>query len=337
MTDGHPLVWLVLVLTGCSIAVNTTNPLLLLVMTAGLGATSVLARGPRRSSFVVALGASLLMTSAWVVLTLALPRGSAADALVVLPTWAPGPGVTFGGPIDPDSVISGIVGALRATVVVLLFGLAGQLVSARGWLALSRSTLGPGAPALHPLATLGEATTETLLERRRIRQQGWGRGAAAGWLTSLLLAGRNLARFDRADGTARPLMELARLLILLVLAAGPVLLLALSAMPSLVTDTLFGTDIVALCIILAVVAGLLLPGTPTVLQDWRPSDLPQIVSALLLVTAWVLRDVLGESTALTRADNPLALPWLIAVSFVVLPLAVGLSVQPSQKVVTAHA
>ncbi len=339
MTDGHPLVWLWILLVGTTIALNTTNPLLLLLMGAALVASGFLAAGPRRASFVTAMGASVVAALVWVVLTLVLPRGSEADALVVLPSFSPGPGVTFGGPLDLGSLIIGLVGALRAVVIILLFGLSGQLVSARGWLALSRSTLGAGSPASHPLATLGEASVEALHARQRIAHQGWGRGAAAGWLASLLLAGRQIARADRATVAPRPSVELIRLVLLLVLTIAPVLLLAFGVLPTWVTNNVYGTDIIGLVALLAVAVGLVLPGTPALLRTWRISDIPQAAVALLLTAAWALRDLLGLSSNLTPApDAALTLPWAIAGAVVLLPLAVGLSGQRApRRVVAAHA
>ena len=114
MTDGHPLVWLWLLLVGSTIALNTTNPLLLFILVLSLGTTGFLAAGPRRASLVTSLGAALGATAFWILLTLLVPRGTAADALLVLPSWSPGPGVTFGGPLDLSSVVTGLVGALQA-------------------------------------------------------------------------------------------------------------------------------------------------------------------------------------------------------------------------------
>lgn len=327
MTDGHPLVWLLLILTGSTIALNTTNPLLLLLMVVALAATGFIAAGPRRASLVTALGAAFVATLCWVILTLLLPRGVATEALLVLPSWSPGPGVTFGGPLDLGSVVTGAVGALRAAVVILLFGLAGQLVSARGWLALSRSTLGAASPALHPIATLGEASVEALDTRHRLTRQGWGRGATADWLTTLLLASSNIARTDRATTGVRPVVELIRVAVLMLLVAGPALALAFGVVPPVVTENLYGTDIIALSVVLAILLGLVLPGTPKRLWDeLRATDVPQAAVALLLAATWAGRDLLDQSSALTpSADAITVLPWAIAAAVVLLPVAVALS------------
>ncbi|MDO5737341.1 MAG: hypothetical protein Q4P15_12790 [Propionibacteriaceae bacterium] len=339
MTDGHPIVWLWLLLVGSTIALNTSNALLLFILVLALVVTGFLAGGPRRASLVTSLGAGLAATAFWIVLTLVMPQGSATDALLVLPSWSPGPGVTFGGPLGITSVVNGLTGALRAVAVLLLFGLAGQLVSARGWLALSRSTLGAGAPALHPLACLGEASVETLNVRHRVTRQGWGRNASAGWLTSLLLAARDTARADRPASAPRPGVELVRLGLLLVLTAGPVLALAFGWLPAILTDNLFGTDLVALVVLLAVAVGLALPGTPPLLWQWRVSDVPQAVVALALTAAWALRDVLNQSGSLTPAPDTLPdLPWALAAAAILLPLAVGLGGRRiKRKAVPVHA
>lgn len=340
MTDGHPLVWLWLLLIGSTVAINTSNPLFLFILVLALVATGFLAAGPRRASLVTALGAGLSATLFWLVLTLLVPRGSAAEALLVLPQWSPGPGVRFGGPLDLGSVLTGLTGSLRAVAVILLFGLAGQLVSARGWLALSRSTLGAGAPALHPLSCLGEASVEAFTVRQRVVQQGWGRGAAAGWLTSLLLATRDIARSDRPTSAPRPGIEILRLVLLLVVTAGPVLALAFGWIPTTVTNNLFGTDLVALVVLAAVVIGLALPGTPALLWRWRPGDLPQAMAALALTVAWALRGPLGQAAAL--APSPGAwpgLPWALTGAAILLPLAVALTRRraPRPEVVVSHA
>ena len=339
MTDGHPLVWLWMLLVGSTIALNTSNPLLLFILVLAMVVTGFLAGGPRRASLVTSLGAGLAATVVWIVLTLVVPRGTAADALLILPSCSPGPGVTFGGPLDLSSVVNGLVGALQATAVVLLFGLAGQLVSARGWLALSRSSLGAGASALHPLACLGEASVEALNARHRVARQGWERGAAAGWLTSLFLAARDIARADRPTSAPRFRVELARLGLLLVLTIAPIMALASGRLPSIITNNLFGTDVIALIVLLAVIVGLVLPGTPSLLWQWRASDLPQAVVALALTAAWVLRGPLHQVDVLTPAPDAVpGLPWALAAAAVLLPLAVGLTSRPSpRKVVAAHA
>lgn len=338
MTDGHPLVWLWLLLVGSTVALNTTNPLLLLLMAVALVATGFLAGGPRRPSLVTALGGAFIATLVWVALTLVLPRGTAAEALIVLPSWTPGPGVTFGGPLDLGSVMSGIVGALRAAAIILLFGLAGQLVSARGWLVLSRSTLGAGAPAVHPLATLGEASVEALNTRHRVSAQGWGRRDTAGWLTSLLMAGSDIARADRTMAQSRPGLRALRIVLLLTLVVGPVLALAFGVLPSSITNNLYGTDIIAIVVLLAVALGLTFPGTPRLLGRWRATDLPQAAVALLLTTAWVLRGFLQQNAALFPSDpSELTLPWAVAGAVVLLPMAVGLTGQRAPRAVAVHA
>lgn len=339
MSDGHPLVWLWLLLVGSTIALNTSNPLLLFILVLSLAVTGFLAGGPRRASLVASLGAALGATVFWIVLTLVLPRGTATDALLVLPSWSPGPGVTFGGPLGISSVVNGLVGALRATAVLLLFGLAGQLVSARGWLALYRSTLGVGAPALHPVSCLGEGTVEALNERHRVVRQGWGRGAAAGWLTSLLLATRDISHADRPTTPPRFGVELTRLILLLVITIAPVLILASGRLPAVVSTNLFGTDIVALIVLLAVGVGLTLPGTPPLLKQWRASDVPQAVVALALTAAWALSGPLGQADVLNPAAGEVpGLPWALAGAAILLPIAVGLmGHRVPRRVVAAHA
>lgn len=339
MTDGHPLVWLLLLLTGSTIALNTTNPLLLLVMVGALVATGFIAAGPRRASLVTALGIAFVAALFWVIVTLLLPRGAAADAVIVLPSWSPGPGVTLGGPLDLGSVVTGLVGALKAAVVIMLFGVAGQLVSARGWLALSRSTLGAGSPALHPIATLGEASVEALHVRHRLARQGWGRAASADWLTTLLIAGRDIARTDRATSRTRPVVELLRVAGLMLLVAGPVLALAFGVVPAVVTANLYGSDILGLTVVLAVMLGLVLPGTPPLLWDMRATDVPQLAVAVLLVAGWAGRDLLDQANALTpTADTITALPWAIAGAVVLLPVAVALTgTRAPRRAELAHA
>ncbi len=338
MTDGHPLVWLWLLLVGSTIALNTTNPLLLLLEAVALIATGFLAGGPRRPSLVTALGAAFIATLVWVALTLVLPRGTAAEALLILPSWTAGPGVTFGGPLDLGSVMTGLVGALRAAVIILVFGLAGQLVSARGWLALSRSTLGAGSPALHPLVTLGEASVEALATRRRVSAQGWGRGASAGWLTSLLIAGVTIARADRAASPSRSTIHVLRVVLVATLLVGAVLTLAFNALPQVITNNLFGTDIIGIVVLAAVALGLALPGTPPLLWQWRSTDLPQAAVALLITAAWALRGVLNQDAALfPSVDASASLPWAVAGALVLLPVAVGLTGQRAPRAVAVHA
>ena len=157
-------------------------------------------------------------------------------------------------------------------------------------------------------------------------------------MTSVLLATRDIARADRPTTAPRPAVEIVRLLVLLVLVAGPVLALSASLLPTAVTAHLFGTDLVAVVVVLAVILGLALPGTPALLWQWRANDLPQAAAALLLTLAWALRGPLGQTASLTPTPGDLtALPWALAGAAVLLPLAVGLSGQRTPRRVAAHA
>ena len=72
---------------------------------------------------------------------LALPSGG-GQVIARLPQYSPGPGVIFGGNLTLEGVMTGLRHALCAVVVLLVLGVAGQVVSSRGWLSLARAVLG---------------------------------------------------------------------------------------------------------------------------------------------------------------------------------------------------
>ncbi|WP_297742762.1 hypothetical protein [uncultured Tessaracoccus sp.] len=167
MTDSHPLIWLALLGATVAAALRFTHPLMLASFVVALLLTGFLVRGPRVASFGFACVGALAAALVWAGWTLLVPTGS-GDVVFSLPEHTFGPGVRLGGAVTTDSLERGITNALAASAVVLAIGVAGQLVSARGWLSLARLT-GPLAPAFGWLASCGEACAEVASSRRQAR------------------------------------------------------------------------------------------------------------------------------------------------------------------------
>lgn len=167
MTDSHPLIWLALLGATVAASLRLTHPLMLAAFVVALLLTGFLARGPRMASFGFACVGALVAALLWAGWTLLTPTGS-GDVVFSLPEHTFGPGVRLGGAVTTDALHRGITNALAASAVVLALGVAGQLVSARGWLSLARLA-GPLAPAFGWLSTCGEASAEVASSRRQAR------------------------------------------------------------------------------------------------------------------------------------------------------------------------
>lgn len=199
MIEGHPIVWLWTVLTVTAVALNTADLISLTILAVCLVATGLLAGGPRRASLTATLGLALASSLWWVLATLALPSGG-RQVIARLPQYSPGPGVIFGGNLTLEGVMTGLRHALCAVVVLLVLGVAGQVVSSRGWLSLARAVLGPAAPVIAPLCCLGEACSERMAGERADRRRDIPRNGFGTRLGSFLRTVSALARWggDRA-------------------------------------------------------------------------------------------------------------------------------------------
>ncbi|RRD45237.1 hypothetical protein [Tessaracoccus sp. OH4464_COT-324] len=238
MREGHPVVWLGTVCAVTTVAVGTTNLIGLAWLVACLASAGLLAAGPRRASFTVALGAALLTALWWTIATVALPTG-AGPTLLSIPRWEPGPGVHFGGDLTLGAATNGLTRALSATAILLVLGLAGQMVGARSWLALTR-LLGPLAPAAAPLACLGEACCEATAASSAARRRGLAARRFAP--TRFLTAVAQLSRWQPSSAQNRlPRPRVGDLLHL----AAPVALAAVLTLsgPLGLTSTLSSTDL----------------------------------------------------------------------------------------------
>lgn len=170
MADGHPIVWLTVATTVSGLALTLDSPVALTALVIGLLITGFAVRGPRMASFAystIVAFACILVWTAWTLLV----SGSAADSPVLfsLPSYSPGVGVRFGGTVTVSAVEAGLTSALAAACIPLAWGVAGQLVSARGWLSLARTLLGPMAPAAGWIACAPEAAAEVASQRRQRR------------------------------------------------------------------------------------------------------------------------------------------------------------------------
>lgn len=172
MPDSNPLVWLWLGLALGTVILGTDNPLLLVTAVVALAMTGSAAAGPRRAALQLAVSASIVVALVWAAITLALPGEQSGTLLWQRPSWTPGTGVGFGGPLTIAGLTEGVVGALRAVAVVLVLGVLGQVVSGARWHALAASLLGGLTPLVAPWCRLGDAAAATEVEVARARYRG---------------------------------------------------------------------------------------------------------------------------------------------------------------------
>lgn len=326
MGSGHPLVWLALLVTLISIALTSTNLVLLAAVLLVILITSVIVGGPRRASLTTALGFTLVTSLIWFSYTLLVPNNQPGSGILfVLPSLSPGPGVGIGGPVTLSAAAGGLVSALQTSCLILALGLAGQAVSARSWLALGRSALGAFAPMIGWWCVLGEASVEALSRRHR----SFGSWASA-WLDGAerLASGlSNRAAPGWADALRAGISSLAVLLPLAVwLWRGELGAAGVS-----------GLDLLAILTLAVAAVGMCLPGAQPLLWRWRLNDLPQALAAIALAAAWALHPLLVPAAVLTPdAAASLEAPvWLIAAVLLVPASLIVTSLIPRRAV--AHA
>ncbi|WP_296137137.1 hypothetical protein [uncultured Tessaracoccus sp.] len=190
MIDGHPLVWLGVCGACLAAALTIESPTMLAILAAGLLCTGLLARGPRVASFVAACIATLGVAAWWLLCLAALPGPEGGPVLLRLPSASLGVGAQFGGAVTLAAVDRCVQHQLVAAVVLLSLGLAGQLVSVRGWRSLAALT-GPLAPAFGWLAAGGEAAAEVAAARRQ-RRGSPGPSTLVTWLRACRDLSRDL-------------------------------------------------------------------------------------------------------------------------------------------------
>lgn len=237
MTDGHPLVWAVALAAALHLAVHG-GQLACGVVAAALMAIGLAAGGPRRAAFTVAIGTVICLVVA-----------CAAYALLLLP--------------DPTYAW---LRAAQAACAVLTLGLAGQLVSARSWLAFNRATLGGLAPAAGWLACAGETATGALAHPRR-------------WLSTWVNDSALLAATVPSPGRAPAWSDAVRSCLGLSLLGLP--------LATLVTD-LTGTTLLLIAVAALGLIGLALPGAaPSLRRPQLPDLVHGVIAGALVVTAHV--------------------------------------------------
>lgn len=325
LVSGHPVVWAWLWLIVVTIALGTTNLIVLALLVLGQVVIGTRLGGPRAGSFTLATGIATASTVLWMGWTLAAPGSTAGPVLWTLPRLPGSPGVEFGGPVTTGALALGGVGALRAAVVILMVGLAGQVVSARGWLGLARTLLGDGATWVSGWCCAGEASAETVARAARDRRAGWPRWTPVIWFTTWLTAAVDLAATSPADPD-RPeaLSTPVRLLVIAVTVGGAVLALSAPTVGAVANTHLTGMDQLALLVLLLGIIGLLFPGRARVLGQWRASDGLDVIAAGFLTAAWALRTWTGEVTSLTPdAGSIPPVPWLVAGAVLLFPVLIA--------------
>lgn len=306
MNEGHPLGWFLLTGAVCGLALTTTNLWLLGALVVGIILASVVAGGPRSASMTMALGWSLLLPLTWVALTLLAPTPHTSPVIIDVPHHAVGPGAGLGGPVTLGSAALGLARALRAVVVVAALGLAGQVVSARGWAALSTAAMGPAGPMLGWCATLGEASSAAL------------RRGSSSWLTTWLTTAARISEALFATHR-RPAPWASALRVGLVLASGFLVLVPLLFTRALATARIDGALLTLTAATVVCVVGMALPGCPRMLRRWRWDDVLPLAAAGVFIAVWLSapRAVLVPTDVLDPA-----LPWWLIPAALVLPAAV---------------
>lgn len=257
---SHPFAWFLITAALCSLAITSSNPLLLAGLAVVVALSSILTAGPRRYVMVLGLGGALLALAAWGLLTLVLPAADDSPIIAELPTLDLGTGITWGGPISLGALSAGLTRGLRAAVVILTLALAGQVISARGWMALAQATAGPLTPLVAPLCCLPETSSTVIATRDRL---SWPRR----WMAAAQHSSEALwSVSDLGPSWARVLR------VVMVICLGLSSVAGISGIASL---------IIAVAIVM--IFGMALPGCPGWLRRWYWSDLVLLVAAGALI------------------------------------------------------
>lgn len=309
-----------------TIVASAGNVIVLGVVIVACAVVAVAGRRDRRPLFVAAAGVAIALVAVWVVWSLLLQRGGAGGTVLwVLPGWNPASGGSFGGPITLSQLLYGLTRALRAAAIALMVGLLGQQVAAAGWLRLADATLGRAAPLLAPVLCGGDA----YLTRRTVRARALATGLrvrdGSGGLAELALAARQSAQdwaatMEHSYGAARGLFGLGLQTVLLT---G----WAVGLLPA--GQAVTGLAPLELTVVwLAAATGFGLALHAREVAGLRPvaADLPALLSAGLLLAAWLAGDLTGEALLLdVPADQWPQAPWLMLSAIGVLPLGVLLN------------
>lgn len=299
---------------------GTGNLIVLAAALTSCVAAAALGRRDRRPLFVAAAGVAMALVAVWVLWSVLLQRGGDGTVLWLLPAWNPSSGGSFGGPVTIAQLLYGLARALRAAAIGLMAGLLGQQVAAAGWLTLADATLGRGAGLLAPLCCAGDAYLTRRTARARALAGGLRLRGGSGGLADLALASREAAQDWAAlttndRGGWRGVVGLGG-------QAGLMAGWAVGVLPAGQSLTgLTPPELTVAWLAVAIATGLAFH--PRQAAGLRPAaaDLPALLSAVLLLTAWFGRELTGEWLVLDPlADEWLPVPWLTLGALAVLPL-----------------
>ena len=306
------------------VVASTSNLIVLAAVVAAVSVAAGAGRRERRPLVVAAAGVAIGLLAVWVLWSLLLQRGGGGTVLWVLPAWNPTSGGSFGGPITLGQLLYGLTRGLRAAAIALMVGLLGQQVAAAGWLRLADATLGRGAGLLAPLLCAGDAYLVRRTARARALATGLRLRDGSGGLAELALASRQAAQdwtalLGRTPGRWRGVIGLGLQAVLL---AG----WAVGVLPAGQAVTgLTPPELTVAWLAAAIAVGLALHSGDAAQLRPGVSDLPALLSAVLLAAAWLTGDLTGEALLLDApADQWPEPPWLMLSVIAVLPLGVVL-------------
>ncbi len=325
----HPLAWWLWALGLAVAAFRTTNPLLLVLIATVTCLVVVLCRSdaPWSRSLGLFLRLGVLVIVIRVVIQIVFGNrlpGHVWFTLpsVELPSWAQG--VSIGGPVTAEAVVSSFLLGLRLAVILVCFGAANSLASPYRLLRCLPSVLyETGVAVTVALAFAPELviSIQAVREARRLRGRpvrglAGVRGLAVPVLESALDRSLQLASAmdSRGYGRNRKLSAAQRRLTTMVTAAG--LLLVVAGVYGVLAPgslPLSGLPFVALGAA-GIVVGLVLSGRRSIRTRYRPDvwggpEWITAVSAVIAVVAYTLGSRFGTG-GLTYSAYPLAWPTL---------------------------
>jgi energy-coupling factor transport system permease protein len=313
----HPIAWWVWALALASVAMRTTNPLVLglLIAVAGFVVAARRSDAPWGRSFALALRLGVVLVVFRVVLAVLFGLRLPGTVLFVLPalelpSWAAG--VSIGGPVTAEMILGAAAEGLRLAAIVACFGAANALANPFRLLRTLPSVLYELGVALtvalsfvpQTVATVGRIREARRLRGRAVRGVRGLRGLAMPVLEGALERSVDLAASMDARGygrrhlvtpAARRVAATALTVGLLGLCVGSYGLLDAGASGAM------GLPVLAVGA-LALAAGLVVSGRRVERTRYRP-DIWAVAEALVIGLG-VLAAVAG---AVTAATDPAAL------------------------------
>ncbi|MEI8405627.1 MAG: energy-coupling factor transporter transmembrane component T [Actinomycetes bacterium] len=352
----HAVAWWIWAAGLALAALRTSNPLLLALLAAAIVVVCV-ARTPRdlqQSPLATFARVALIIILVRVVLQIVFGQRLPGHVLftlpsVPMPSWAEG--VSIGGPVSIEGLLSAITGGLRLAVVLLAFGAANALASPRAVLRSLPGLLHEVAVAItvalcfapEVLASVRRIQQARLLRGRPTTGIAGMRGIAVPVLEDALdrsiqlaasMGARGFGRRPVAVSLARERSALATLILgsMILLVGGYGVLAGSSVVPG--AAWLAGLGLAAVCL------GVGLSGRRAARTRYRPAPVglrsvacgaSGWLSALLVVIAGV-----ADASSITWSPWPLSWPQVTPLAFAAVVIAlVPLLVAPGEARVAA--